>query len=265
MQLRSWAPDMIDESRRDRASQRPPQPGARAPVARLRLSPLVCLAAGIAGAVCAASAQVDRAHPGSTRFFDIPSQPLASALEAYGHATGVQVLFESLSAVGRRSAPVRGDFTPNAALDRLLAGTDVEVRRLGPHAITLAAPAGSDASPPIDPLRSADLSLDPLRVRASTDNLARDQLRDYGNVVRSDIENALRKSARTRTGDYRVEVELWVDDSRRVRRARLARSTGDQERDAAVNASLRGLLISRDAPADMPRPMRVLVVVRSLR
>ncbi len=97
--------------------------------------------------------------------FAIPSQPLANALHAYGRRVGIQVLYESRSAIGRQSEAVQGQFTPDEALKRLLTGTDLEVRHARSDAITLVAPAGQDL-PPANPLATADLSIGELRVRA---------------------------------------------------------------------------------------------------
>lgn len=235
-------------------------------VSRASFLPSALAATGIAAFAYAASAQDDGGRPASIRFYDIPAQPLASALEAYGQAAGVQVLFESRSAAGRRSALLRGEFTADAALEQLLAGTNVKARYVGPNAITLEPPAHLHDLPPVHPLASADISLDPLRVQALGDgDREQELLQDYSDAVRNDIERALRRNARTRSGNYRIGVKLWVDGARRVERAQLFQSTGDSERDAAVSASLQGLLVSRDAPPHLSLPVRVLVVVRSLR
>lgn len=223
------------------------------------------LAAGIAGLVYTALAQEDSARPAPPQVFDIPPQPLPSALQAYGQATGVQVLYESSSATGRRSAPVQGSFTPDAALGLLLTGTDLKVRYIRPNAITLTPPSADGDLPPAHPLATADLSLDPLRVQASADDGEQVRLRDYSEIVQSDIEGALRKNAKTRSGSYRFGIKLWVDQSRTVQRTQLFESTGDHDRDAAVSATLQGLVIRRQAPTNAPSPVHVVVVVRSLR
>ncbi len=59
--------------------------------------------------------------------FHIPAQPLASALQAYGEQAGIQVLYESGSASGRKSMPVDGKLLPEDALNVLLTGTDLRV------------------------------------------------------------------------------------------------------------------------------------------
>jgi hypothetical protein len=225
----------------------------------------IALAAAIAGLVFTAWAQEYSAPPAPEQLaFNIPSQPLTTALQAYGEATGVQVLYESSSANGQRSAPVEGNFTADAALKALLTGTDLKVRYIRPNAITLARPSLDSDLPPASPFVSADLSLEPLRVQASADEGDRSR-RDYSEIVRNDVESALRKNAKTRSGNYRFGADLWVDSSRIVRRTELFQSTGDRNRDAAVSATLQGLMISREAPTNAPSPVHVLVVVKTLR
>src|ERR1700737_4775934 len=86
---------------------------------RLTMAYAVLAIAGI----CAAGAEERHAVKAVEQMeFHIPAQPLASALQAYGQRTGIQVLYESNSAVGRSSAAVNGNFKPDAALDLLLTG-----------------------------------------------------------------------------------------------------------------------------------------------
>ena len=196
--------------------------------------------------------------------FHIPVQPLASALQAYGQRTGIQVLYESNSAVGRSSVAVNGNFKPDAALDLLLTGTELRVKYIRPDAITLALrSADGDAPPPIG-LATADLSLGTLWVRGTSDGDDTARLHDYSESVQTDIQKALQRNARTRAGSYRAVLDLWIDPSRTIQRTELFRSTGDRERDTAVAAALRGVTISRPAPANTPQPVRVAIVVESL-
>jgi hypothetical protein len=48
---------------------------------------------------------------------DIPSQPLAGALRAYGEVTGLEVFYDGSLAVGRNSRPVKGTFTSMRGLE----------------------------------------------------------------------------------------------------------------------------------------------------
>jgi len=220
----------------------------------------------VAGIYAAAAQERPAARPNAPMAFHIPSQPLATALQVYGQTTGIQLLYESSSAIGRTSVAVEGVFAPDAALAVLLTGTDLRVRYIRPDAITLALPDAETvaSAAPSGPLDGADLSLGTLRVHGSSDNNEIARLNEYSRGVQVDIQNALRKNARTRDGSYRAVLDLWINPSHMIERTELFRSTGDPERDAAIATTLRGVTISRPAPASAPQPVRVGIIVQSL-
>lgn len=80
----------------------------------------------------------------AARTFDIPAQPLGAALSQYGDQAGVQVSVDVALANGRRSGPVRGQYSPSDALNRLLAGTGLVARWAG-NGVTVEAPASTEA------------------------------------------------------------------------------------------------------------------------
>ncbi|MBR0869797.1 energy transducer TonB [Bradyrhizobium tropiciagri] len=215
--------------------------------------------------ICAAAAQQREVAAASPPVeFHIPAQPLASALQAYGQQAGIQVLYESGSASGRKSMPVDGKLLPEDALHALLAGTDLRVQYIRRDAITLALRTSQPDHPPASPLASADLSLGTLQVRATSDGDDGSALHDYSESLQTDIQKALQKHAGTRGGSYRLILDLWIDSSRTILRTQLLRSTGDQDRDAAVATALRGLTVSRATPANAPQPVRIAIRVTSL-
>lgn len=225
------------------------------------------LAVLAAAGLCAAGAEERLAINDAPIDFHIPAQPLASALQAYGERTGIQVLYESTSAAGRRSIAVEGAYTPADALNLMITGSDLKVRYIRPDAITLAPPPADANEPPASPLgaaATADLSLGTLRVRAADSGEDTSRLHDYSESIQTDIQKALQKNSRTRAGSYRAVLDLWIDPSRTIQHTELFRSTGDPDRDAAVASALRGLVISRVAPSNTPQPIRVVIVVKSL-
>ncbi len=196
--------------------------------------------------------------------FDIPAESLAEALQAYSMQSGVQVMFETASAAGYQSAPLKGSYPPEAALRILLANTDLQIRYSQPTAITLApASVANLDDPPAHALASADMVLGTLRVVGAPepDGHRFDQ---YIAAVQIDLEKALKKVAATRHGDYRIGVKLWVDPARTVERAELLGSTGDRDRDTAITTALHGLILSQTAPANTPQPMRFMVSISAL-
>ena len=64
----------------------------------------------------------------ATRTYDIPAQPLASALRAFGRQSGLQVSLPAAAARGANSAAVSGTLSADRALSQLLSGTGLSYR-----------------------------------------------------------------------------------------------------------------------------------------
>jgi hypothetical protein len=231
----------------------------RPPGWRFAVAAAVCLFMAIAFVALAHENKVS-APP---RWFNIPSQPLAGALQAYGEIAGVQVLYESALAEGRRSVAVKGNFTLEAALRVLLSATDLNVFYTRPDAITIAQPPNERVAV-IDPLARIDLSLAPLRVHASVESEETSRLQEYSEALQGDIQGVLSKDARTRSGTYRADLKIWIDPSRTIQKTTLIRSTGNEVRDAAIVKDLNGLIISQTPPVNTPQPVRISIFVRPL-
>lgn len=79
------------------------------------------------------------------RAFDIPAQPLGSALTAFGQQSGMQVSVDAVLVRDIRAPAVTGTMTPDAALARLIAGTGLNYRIVDSNTVTLQRAAdGSD-------------------------------------------------------------------------------------------------------------------------
>jgi hypothetical protein len=206
----------------------------------------------------------ERTSTAGVLLFHIPRQRLIDALQVYSERTSVQVMFETASAAGLRSAPVEGEFTPDAALRMLLAETDLRIRYTRSSAVTLAPASAQDFDlPPDHPLTSSDLALGTLRVTGAADTVDRNRLGEYVGAVQSDIQKVLKKSLNGRA-EYRFAVRLWVTSSRTVERAELDGSTGDRVRDSTILDTLRGLTLSQQAPPNTPRPIRFMISIHTL-
>ena len=86
------------------------------------IAPLVSL--GAARPVLAQPTGIEQADIA----FDLPAQPLGSALNAFARQSGYQVTAEAGLVSGATSQPVQGRFPPQEALRRLLAGTGLSGR-----------------------------------------------------------------------------------------------------------------------------------------
>lgn len=127
--------------------------GARRGVGTSRLAAILLGSSALVGALAlshgaSAAEPAAPAGPSATRHFDIPAQPLAGALTAFGVQSGLQVAVDPAVVAGLTSPGVKGANTPERALDALLAGTGMVWRLTGPNAIVLERQAARAVSAP---------------------------------------------------------------------------------------------------------------------
>lgn len=176
---------------------------------------------------------------GTATAFHIPPQPLGHALAVFSEVSGNTLLADGLIIEGRRSAPLDGVFTPEAALAALLNGTGLEPKRLGGTSFTLAL-TGEPAANRLDHPSSG--TLDP-------DLLA---------AVQKTVLATLCQSAETRPGTYGAILHLWIDLDGRIEWIEQPQSSGNSERDAALKTALRGLQIN-DVHANATQAVTVVL------
>lgn len=218
-----------------------------------------------AGFTVAAASDDNAAGSAPKLTFQIPEQPLVMALQAYSAISGVHVLYESGAELGLRSAAIDGEFTREAALQSLLGDSNLVARYARSDSVALVNPAAiaiDEPPPSIDGV--TEMALDTLHLTTPRAGPDRNALTDYIGVIQLDLQQALRKDGKANSGSYRVGVDLWVDQSRVIRKTEVFRSTGDRGRDMAIAEALQGVVIRQDAPARTPQPVRVVIVVRSL-
>jgi TonB-dependent receptor len=64
----------------------------------------------------------------AVRFYDIPAQPLGSALSSYAEVSGVDLVANPAAVKGKRSHAIKGNFSPEDALNEILRGTSLDYR-----------------------------------------------------------------------------------------------------------------------------------------
>jgi hypothetical protein len=176
--------------------------------------------------------------------FDIPAQALREALFAYTDVTGLSILVDDEVTSGRRSAPVKGSFTPEDALKIVLTGTGLDFRYTAANAFTLVPSTGA----------------------ASAHSAPRDDSRDetYFRTVQTAVKYILCSHAQTLPGQYRVVVQLWIGGSGVVLRSALLGSTGSPDRDQTLSEMLDGLPVGAPPPAGLPQPVTLVILPRPL-
>ena len=86
---------------------------------------------------------------GQPRAFDIPAQPLTSALHSFAETSGLQVSFPSDMAAGVSSPGLSGTYTPEAGLQLLLSGTGLTYRFTDPATVTLVPGSAASSAVPL--------------------------------------------------------------------------------------------------------------------
>ncbi|MBK8816159.1 MAG: TonB-dependent receptor [Methylococcaceae bacterium] len=76
------------------------------------------------------------------RTYNIPAQPLASAIDSLSKQSGLHVFYADNVIQGRESTLVKGNYTPQQALSQMLAGSGVETSFTGENTVALRATAG---------------------------------------------------------------------------------------------------------------------------
>jgi hypothetical protein len=189
--------------------------------------------------------------PGALIDIDLPAQPLAKALQAFGRMTHMLVMGETEQLGNRTSAPVNGDYTRQDALRLLLAGTGMSARFIDAQSVAILplSPAEQRGQIP-----SPSLSVPASAIDGSTeDDVA------YLTLIQARLTETLCESPQTRPGRYRLIVQLRIDSSGAVTASRVIGSTGDPARDEAIGQVLGGLVFDGGPPATFQQPVNILL------
>jgi hypothetical protein len=185
-------------------------------------------------------------------WFDIPSQPLGSALEKYSAATGIVGLYRGNLAIGRMSKAVAGQFTPAAALLLLLQDSNLIVEYAAPNAFVIV-PARDEA-----PVMKAASSI-AYAALSQQDTLQQ----RYSGLLQAKINDSLCAQTETRPGDYRIAFSFRIGTEGNILQLRLLGSSGTDRRDRAIVGALQGMVVGEAPPAPMAQPFTMIILPRS--
>jgi hypothetical protein len=186
---------------------------------------------------------VETGAPATT--FDIPSQPLAAALDAYGTKASVQLFYDAGLVSGRISNAIRGTFSRTAALRMLLVGTGLAQASFDPGTITIV--------PLSKQLEAVDLR--PAKARAIP-------FTPYFALIQKKLRSALCQTTVAETDASEIRAQLWIAPSGDVAQAALLSSTGSTARDR-VYLDVLGALAIGAPPPSMPQPVTLVILPRS--
>ena len=88
----------------------------------------------------------------------------------------------------------------------------------------------------------------------------------YADIVQTQIQDALQKDEKLRTGEYRIVLSVWLSSDGRATRVKLVHSTGDHAVDSRIEELLADLpALPQAPPHDMPQPVDLRIDARATR
>lgn len=182
--------------------------------------------------------------------FDIPAQPLDSALAQYFRVTGVQLLYDSALTTGRRSSPIHGNYAPREALRLLLRGTGLVARYSRTNAAILTTPE-----------TTGDAALIPLgrvvvREQAAPPRLTMIQRMEFYGRLENELQAYLRNDQRTDRLSFNALISVRVAAGGKLVDLKISRGSGDARIDRLVVEVLAGRSVS-SPPDGIGQPLLV--------
>ncbi len=196
-----------------------------------------------------ATASARAQPPAGEIWFDIPAQPVASALSAYVAVTGRPAAYNGNLAVGRISAAVKGRLTAAAALHLLLSDTGLLARETDAEAFVVV-PAADE------PLVGAP----PTTIAANALSRQSPEQQRYSGIIQSAVNGALCARPETAPGAYRLAISFRVGALGDIVQLKLLSTTGDEQRDRAIVMQLRSAAVGEAPPLLMPQPFTMVLL-----
>jgi iron complex outermembrane receptor protein len=125
----------------------------RSAAGRLASAAIVLLSSPVLAQVPQDQAPRLEAQASRTVAFDIPAQPLAQALTAFGRQSGLQVAFDPAAAAGKTSVALSGLMATEQALRVLLGGTGLSYQFTSAGAVTISGAASGAGGVLLDPVQ----------------------------------------------------------------------------------------------------------------
>jgi hypothetical protein len=172
--------------------------------------------------------------------FNIPAQPLARALMAYGAATGFEIFYDAALAEKQHSVDLVGRLQPPDALRMLLRGTGYSAKATMPGAFTIVpAPRPS----PLSAVAAASV---------------RRRLEPYFAAIQARIDEALCRNGEVSSTSREFLFQFWLAPSGVVEQAQVIDEEGERADDQTPAVAIRGLALAAP-PAGMPQPVNMVI------
>jgi TonB family protein len=84
----------------------------------------------------------------------------------------------------------------------------------------------------------------------------------YAGKVQARVAEALRRDSHTKSASMQVQVRIWPDNTGRITKAKLDRSTGDRNLDAELERVLTSIQLTEPPPTGLPLPIVMRLTAR---
>lgn len=192
--------------------------------------------------------------------FNIPAQPLQTALIAYAGVVGRQIIYDARLARDLRSQAVTGLFTVDTALRLLIAGTDFTVIETGQDIALVPLAEIRAGHFPGDRAGETTLVLDTLYVAVPPGARQRPDFTDYGQLLRARVRQALTENPESARRVYNARFDIWIDPHGAVVRGHVVRSSGNAKLDELLERVIAEVRVDRPPPHGMPQPIHITVI-----
>ncbi|WP_130580181.1 TonB C-terminal domain-containing protein [Bradyrhizobium sp. Leo170] len=199
-----------------------------------------CISAPISNPGAANTGISGKKAASSSLAFNIPSQPLGTALEVYARISSREVLYDGALSEGRRSSLVEGIYTPEVALQILLAGTGLWADFKDTDFFVVG-PVPADAT-----------------VRGGATRQPLDHRRYYG-LLQAGLK-AVFCGTPAVPDSSRIAARLWIGQAGQVLQVKTLSSTGSDQMDRSVDAALRQISLGVAPPAGFAQPITIVVL-----
>jgi hypothetical protein len=214
---------------------------ARFPI-QLGLPRVLCAAVAMAGFTIVSPVLAQTREPTTEVELDIPSQPLADALLAYGTATGLQVFYDGALAVGHRSTTVKGRFTSMTGLQTLLRGTGYVPQTTADSDTITIVMAPQTTTPSASPSAAQMRRYEP-----------------YFAVLQARVSEVLCGGGESGPDGEQLIFSFWLGSSGVISHARVLGPGGGSARRDAITAAVLGLQIGEPPPPGLPQPVTMVI------
>lgn len=175
--------------------------------------------------------------------FDMDAQRLSDALDTFATVTGRAVMFQDRQVAGVLTSALRGSYTAQEALDKLLVNTGLVSERVG----------GQQKSGFVLKADAKDNGMSGEKPSAQLD-------RRFDHVVQWRIWESLCSDALTKPGQYRVLLQVGIDREGVLSQVKLLTSTGDRNRDARIYSLLKGRQMGVKPTAELSQPLVIMIM-----